>query len=69
MEAEARMILAEAVRQPKPVDLAALRAFMERLCEGSCRVGSSTTSSPSDGVSLEVIGALPRSARRPNIRP
>jgi hypothetical protein len=42
MEAEARMILAEAVRQPKPVDLAALRAFMERLCEGSCRVGSST---------------------------
>jgi plasmid stability protein len=36
MEAEARMILAEAVRQPepKPVDLAALRAFMERLYEG-----------------------------------
>jgi hypothetical protein len=34
MEAEARMILAEAVRQPKPVDLAALRAFMERLYDG-----------------------------------
>jgi plasmid stability protein len=36
MEAEARMILAEAVRQPGPkrVDLAALRAFMERLHEG-----------------------------------
>jgi plasmid stability protein len=33
MEAEARMILAEAVRQPepKPVDLAALRAFMLQL--------------------------------------
>jgi plasmid stability protein len=36
MEAEPRMILAEAVRQPEPqpVDLAALRAFMERLYEG-----------------------------------
>jgi plasmid stability protein len=36
MEAEARMILAEAVQQPgpKPVDLAALRAFMMRLYGG-----------------------------------
>ena len=36
MEAEARMILTEAVQQlePKPVDLAGLRAFMERLYGG-----------------------------------
>jgi antitoxin FitA len=36
MEAEARMILADAVGkpEPKPVDLAALRVFMERLYGG-----------------------------------
>jgi plasmid stability protein len=41
MEAEARMILAEAVeeRQPKPVDLAALRAFMLRLYDGRLPTG------------------------------
>jgi plasmid stability protein len=41
MEAEARMILAEAVEQPepKPVDLAALRAFMLRLYGGKLPSG------------------------------
>jgi plasmid stability protein len=41
MEAEARMILADAVRQPelKTVDLAALRAFMMRLCGGELPTG------------------------------
>ena len=41
MEAEARMILAEAVRQPepKPVDLAELRAFMLRLYDGTLPTG------------------------------
>ena len=42
MEAEAREILAEAVeeeRQPKPVDLAALRAFMLRLYDGRLPTG------------------------------
>lgn len=42
MEAEARMILAEAVRQPepKPVDLAELRAFMLRLYDGKLPTGA-----------------------------
>jgi plasmid stability protein len=41
MEAEARRILAEAVeeKQPKPVDLAALRAFMLRLYDGRLPTG------------------------------
>jgi plasmid stability protein len=41
MEAEARMILAEAIRQPepKPVDLAGLRAFMLRLYDGKLPTG------------------------------
>jgi plasmid stability protein len=41
MEAEARMILAEAVRQPapKPVDLAKLQAFMLRLYGGTLPTG------------------------------
>jgi plasmid stability protein len=41
MEAEARMILADAVaeKQPKPVDLAALRAFMLRLYDGQLPTG------------------------------
>src|SRR5262245_14046844 len=41
MEAEARLIRAEAVRQPeqKPVDLAALRAFMTRLYGGKLPSG------------------------------
>jgi plasmid stability protein len=36
MEAEARIILAEAVQQPepRPIDLAALRSFMTRLYGG-----------------------------------
>jgi plasmid stability protein len=41
MEAEARMILAEAVRQPesKRVDLAELRTFMLRLYDGTLPTG------------------------------
>jgi plasmid stability protein len=41
MEAEARIILAEAVQQPetKPVDLAALRAFMVKLYGGKLPTG------------------------------
>ncbi len=41
MEAEARMILAEAVEQPepKPVDLAELRTFMLRLYDGALPTG------------------------------
>jgi plasmid stability protein len=41
MEAEARIILAEAVeeKRPKPVDLAALRAFMLRLYDGKLPQG------------------------------
>jgi plasmid stability protein len=41
MEAKTRTILAEAVeeRQPKPVDLAALRAFMLRLYDGRLPTG------------------------------
>jgi antitoxin FitA len=41
MEAEARMILTEAVEQPqpKPVDLAGLRAFMLRLYGGKLPTG------------------------------
>jgi plasmid stability protein len=41
MEAEARMILAEAVEEkpPKPVDLAGLRAFMLRLYSGKLPTG------------------------------
>ena len=41
MEAEARMILAEAVQgpQPKPVDLARLRAFMLQLYGGKLPAG------------------------------
>jgi plasmid stability protein len=41
MEAEARMILAEAVQrpEPKPVDLAALRDFMVRLYGGKLPTG------------------------------
>ena len=41
MEAEARMILADAVeeKQPKPVDLASLRAFMLRLYGGELPTG------------------------------
>jgi antitoxin FitA len=41
MEAEARLILAEAVEEkhPKPVDLAALRAFMLRLYDGKLPTG------------------------------
>ena len=41
MEAEARMILAQAVRQPepKPVDLTELRAFMRRLYAGKLPTG------------------------------
>jgi antitoxin FitA len=41
MEAEARMILTEAVEQPqpKPVDLAGLRAFMLRLYGGTLPTG------------------------------
>jgi plasmid stability protein len=41
MEAEARLILAEAVREaePKPVDLATLRAFMLRLYDGKLPTG------------------------------
>jgi hypothetical protein len=41
MEAEARLILAEAVqeRPPKPVDLAGLRAFMLRLYGGELPTG------------------------------
>jgi plasmid stability protein len=41
MEAEARMILADAVRrpEPKPVDLTELRAFMERLYGGKLPTG------------------------------
>ena len=41
MEAEARMILAEAVQQPepKPVDLAALQDFMMRLYGGKLPSG------------------------------
>jgi plasmid stability protein len=41
MEAEARMILAAAVAEkpPKPVDLAALRAFMLRLYDGKLPTG------------------------------
>jgi plasmid stability protein len=41
MEAEARLILAEAVaeKRPKPVDLAALRAFMLRLYDGKLPTG------------------------------
>jgi plasmid stability protein len=41
MEAEARMILAEAVEQPepKPVDLAELRALMLRLYDGTLPTG------------------------------
>jgi plasmid stability protein len=42
MEAEARMILAEAVQQPEPkpvVDLAALRDFMVRLYGGKLPTG------------------------------
>ena len=56
MEAEARMILAEAVRQPepKPVDLAALRAFMMRLYGGEL---------PS-GVVDDLIAERRREARR-----
>jgi plasmid stability protein len=42
MEAEARMILAEAVREqsPKPVDLEDLRAFMLRLYGGELPTGA-----------------------------
>jgi plasmid stability protein len=41
MEAEARMILADAVQEkpPKPVDLAGLRAFMLRLYGGKLPTG------------------------------
>jgi plasmid stability protein len=41
MEAEARKILADAVeeKQPKPVDLAALREFMLRLYDGKLPTG------------------------------
>jgi plasmid stability protein len=41
MEAEARMILTEAVEepQPKPVDVAGLRAFMLRLYGGTLPTG------------------------------
>jgi hypothetical protein len=56
MEAEAQMILAEAVRQPapKPVDLANLRAFMLRLYGGEL---------PS-GVVDDLIAERRREARR-----
>lgn len=56
MEAEARMILADAVRenQPKPVDLDDLRAFMLRLYGGQL---------PS-GVVADLIAERRREARR-----
>jgi phosphopantothenoylcysteine decarboxylase / phosphopantothenate---cysteine ligase len=56
VEAEPRMILAEAIRrpEPKPVDLAGLRAFMERLYRGKL---------PS-GVVDDLIAERRREARR-----